>query len=119
MESSAWQEKVTEVYTVLWHHEIRQDFEELSESLSEKIVNAVQHRLSLAPTLGEPLKGTRRLVWRLRFSDYRILYTVNRRSREVWILSVKHRSVVYQNNHVQELVKWAVALQATHEQSGE
>ena len=117
MEHDAWQEKVASPYILLWHSEIREDFKQIHPSVVEKIIKAVQHRLSLAPhVIGEPLKGTSNLVWKIRFSDYRILYTMNRKAKEVWVLSVRHRSVVYQEAHVQDLVNWALALQKASEE---
>lgn len=120
MDSDQGQEAVTERYSILWHRQVADDFDELSQSLKEKIVHAIEHRLSVAPDLlGEPLRRTRGVVWKIRFSDYRILYVINRKAHEVWILAVRNRNCVYQNNFVQDLVKWAIALQTAHEQTGE
>ncbi|MBI3318454.1 MAG: type II toxin-antitoxin system RelE/ParE family toxin, partial [Candidatus Omnitrophica bacterium] len=80
------------------------------------IVRAADYRLSLAPDLiGEPLKGTTNRLWKIRFSSYRIVYTINVSRKEVWILSVQKRDIVYRNQHVQALLKVAVAL---HEKFG-
>ena len=44
-------------------------------------------------------RGAKKLVnregWRLRVGDYRILYTVDRRKKELTVLSVAHRREVY------------------------
>ena len=38
-----------------------------------------------------------RLGWRIRIGDYRILYTVNQKKKELTILSVSHRNDAYRN----------------------
>jgi len=40
-------------------------------------------------------KLTNRAGWRIRVGDYRILYTVDNKKREVTILSVAHRKEAY------------------------
>lgn len=98
-------------FRVLWHNEVKKDLSRITPSIVEAIVRAVQDRLSRAPQwIGEPLKGTTNRLWKLRFSQYRIVYTIHDRRKEVWILSVQKRDIVYRDRHVQELLKLAVAL---------
>jgi len=44
-------------------------------------------------------QGAKRLVnrpgWRIRWGDYRILYTVDQRKKEITVLSVAHRKEAY------------------------
>ena len=99
-------------YRVLWHPEIKHDFSKIPQKLSESILEAAEHRLSRAPLLiGQPLKGTANLLWRIGFSKYRIVYTLNVKVREVWVLSVQKRDIVYRDKHVQSLLRLAVSLQ--------
>ena len=106
------------VFKVVWHSEIKKDLSRLPPSLTDSIVRAVDQRLSRAPQMiGEPLKGTTKLLWKIRFSMYRVVYTINERKKEVWVLSVQKRDVVYRDRHVQSLLKLAVALHQQMEQS--
>ena len=106
------------IFKVVWHSEIKHDLSKIPPSLADSIVRAVDQRLSRAPQMiGEPLKGTRRLLWKIRFSKYRIVYTINERRKEVWVLSVQKRDLVYRDRHVQSLLKLAAALHEQMEQS--
>lgn len=112
MERSPQAEKVTSPYTLLWHSEIKRDLKKIPPAIVEKMVDAVRHRLSLMPdVIGEPLKGTNNLVWKIRFSEYRILYVIRRQTKEVWVLSVHHRRFVYTDTHLQHIMSLALALQ--------
>lgn len=101
-----------QIYKVLWHHDIKEDFSKIHPGLTDSVVDAAEHRLSRAPQfIGQPLKGTTNLLWRIHFGKYRIVYTMNLRAKEVWVLSVKKRDIVYRNQHVQSLLRLAVAIQ--------
>ena len=47
------------------------------------------------PFLVSAKKLIQREGWRLRVGDYRVLYTVERKKKEITILSVAHRKEVY------------------------
>ncbi len=99
-------------FKVIWHAAVRNDFSKLNKSLVGSIITAVDHRLSRAPEyLGQPLKGTTTLIWKIRFDKYRILYTLNVKAKEVWVLSVRKREIIYKDAHVQSLIRLAVAIQ--------
>jgi len=73
---------------------------------------AADHRLSRAPQfLGQPLKGTTVPLWKITFSKYRLIYLIQQSSKEVWILSVQKREIVYRRDHILSLVKLAMAVQ--------
>ena len=113
MESEPAQEQIDlPQYRVKWHQNIEEDFSKISKPMAGNIIENAEHRLSRAPQfLGQPLKGTTNLIWKIRFSKYRILYTMNPKAKEVWILSVQKRDLVYRDRHVQSLVKLALAIQ--------
>jgi mRNA-degrading endonuclease RelE of RelBE toxin-antitoxin system len=97
---------------VLWHQDIKKDLLRISRKTAESIVSPANHRLAIAPQfIGEPLKGTTNLLWKLRFSKHRLIYTMNVKAREVWVLSVQKREIVYKDRHVQSLLRLAIALQ--------
>ena len=103
-------------FRVIWHAEVKKDLSRIPPSVVNSIVRAVDDRLSLAPEIiGNPLKGTANRLWKIRFSGYRIVYTIHVSRKEVWVLSVQKRDIVYRDQHVQALLKVAVAL---HEKCG-
>ena len=115
MERETGQEGLSDSrFEVLWHRKAGKDLDDLDPSVVEKIVQATTSKLQRAPQLiGEPLKGTTSRLWKLRFSKYRILYTICK--REVIVLAVGNRDFIYnkKNASVMELIRTAAAL---HEQ---
>jgi len=51
--------------------------------------------LGTSPFPGNSKKLVNRSGWRVRLGDYRILYTVNSRKKELTVLSVAHRKDAY------------------------
>jgi mRNA-degrading endonuclease RelE of RelBE toxin-antitoxin system len=110
-QESAKENLAFSVFKVFWHPEVKKDLSRITPAVVEAIVRSANERLSRAPQLiGEPLKGTTNRLWKFRFSRYRIVYTILDRRKEVWILSVQKRDIVYRDRHVQELLRLAVAL---------
>lgn len=112
MEQESGEKKIEpNSYRVFWHQEIKEDFKRLPPSLVEDIIKGAEHKLSLGPKyLGSPLRGSSCLIWRAKISDYRILYTLEEQPREVWILSVQHRSIVYKSKHIKHVLELAMVL---------
>jgi mRNA-degrading endonuclease RelE of RelBE toxin-antitoxin system len=107
-------EKIVSKFNILWHRNIKDDFDIITPDTVENMVRAIHQRLAIAPLLvGDALKGTDQKLWKIKFSKYRIIYTVRTKSNEVWILSVQKRSVVYESKHISKLLKLAIAI---HEQ---
>ena len=99
-------------YRVVWHAAVRDDLAKIPRSTVDSLVKATDYRLSQAPhVIGTPLRGTTNLLWRLRFGSYRIVYTVNVRAKEVWILAAQRRDIVYRDPHLSSLLKLAVVVQ--------
>ena len=100
------------LFRVIWHPEIKRDFSKIPPAFVDSIVRSADYRLSRAPQLiGQPLKGTTNQLWRIAFSKYRVVYAINAKKKEVWVLSVQKRELVYRDRHVQYLLKLAVAIQ--------
>lgn len=98
-------------FQVLWHPEVRRDLRKIPPPTVEALVKAAHERLSQEPLLiGEPLRGTAQRLWRLRYSQYRLIYTVRPAPHEVWILSVQTRDIVYRTTHLQRLLRLAMQL---------
>ena len=99
-------------YSVNWHPKTEDDLAILPLNLARGIVKNTEHRLSLAPTtIGEPLKGTTSLLWKVGYSQYRVIYTIKDATKQVWVLSVQKRSKVYRTQHLESLIRLAASLQ--------
>ncbi len=101
-------------FKVLWHPDTRGDLGKLSREIRGKIIETATYKLSRAPQfIGQPIKGTKKLLWKIRFSKYRIVYTIAEKTPEVWIVSVGKRDSVYRNEFIQSWIKLAIAIHET------
>ena len=68
------------------------------KKLPSKMYEVILERIELLGTNPFPT-GSKKLInregWRVRSGDYRILYTVDNKKRELTILSVAHRKEAY------------------------
>lgn len=84
------------MYSVLLEKRAEKDLDALERSLRKKIVERLLLlRGNPRPAGSKKLAGLA-VAWRLRIGDFRILYEINDKSREVRVYRVKHRSKVYQ-----------------------
>ena len=84
------------MYSVLLEKRAEKDLDALERSLRKKIVERLLLlRGNPRPAGSKKLSGPA-VAWRLRIGDFRILYEINDKSREVRVYRVKHRSKVYQ-----------------------
>ena len=62
----------------------------------EIALDIIYEELKDNPQLGKPL--TRELIGRFSFrvGNYRIIYNINEKDKKIYILTVGHRSIVYQ-----------------------
>ena len=106
-------------YRVLWATEAREDLPEVPRDIADTIIDKTGQRLSQLPHyVGQPLKGTTKKLWKLRFGKYRLVYSINNKYKEVYILAITNRDVVYRNNAVQGLLRLAVVLHERSKDSG-
>lgn len=69
----------------------------LPRSLHDLLLSRIE-ALSTNPFPPGAMKLARREGWRIRVGDYRILYGVNQKKKEITVLSVKHRRDAYRFN---------------------
>jgi len=83
------------MFNVVYHQlVISQDIPRLSSEWKKKIRAAIEERLMTHPDLyGKPLRRSLKGYRKLRVSDHRIIFKIERKS--VKILLIQHRSVVY------------------------
>ncbi|MBU0668102.1 type II toxin-antitoxin system RelE/ParE family toxin [Patescibacteria group bacterium] len=75
-----------------------QDFKKISTVDRQKIVRAIYKKLTLAPErYGKPLLRELKGLYRLRISDYRAVYSINRGEVVVYVIKVGLRKdfIVY------------------------
>ena len=85
---------MTASYRVRIHPEVARDLASMPRNLAERILRAIEHRLSRAPDqYGERLRKSLRGVWKLRVGDYRVVYEIL--GGEVRVYGVMDRREVY------------------------
>lgn len=67
----------------------------LPRSLHQLMLERIEN-LAVTPLPSGVKKLQGRAGWRQRVGDYRILYTIDNKKREIAVLSVAHRKEVYQ-----------------------
>jgi mRNA interferase RelE/StbE len=83
-------------YKAGWHERAASDLSGLDREIARKIVDRVKTHLVQQPAkLGKPLKGVLQGLFRYRYGDYQILYTIDRKEEIISILFVAHRSEAY------------------------
>ena len=82
-------------YTLRYHPKVKKlDIPKLDQRLKATIKEAIETRLCSQPhRYGKPLQRTLKGYWKLRVSDYRVVYRI--RQEEILILAIAHRKEVY------------------------
>ena len=83
-------------YSILWHEEAINDLRKLDRQTKKKIIAKVRDYLSKDPiSLGKPLQGIFKGLYRYRYGFYRIVYAIDRESVVILILRIADRKDVY------------------------
>lgn len=84
------------MFVIVYHHlVVRDDIPKLSSEWKEKIRLAIENKLATLPDVyGKPLRRSLKGYRKLRVSDYRIIFKIEKNT--VKILIIQHRSVVYE-----------------------
>ena len=86
-------------YKVKWHEKAIEDLKNLDKQNAKGIVERVKTYLAQDPiSLGKPLKGMFKGLFRYRYGDYRIIYALDRKEKSISILRIGHRKDVYKLN---------------------
>ena len=84
------------IYKVRWHEDALEDLKNLDKKTQKKIIQRVKEYLPQNPvSLGKPLKGIFKGLFRYRFGNIRIIYTLDHETETVLILKIGDRKNVY------------------------
>jgi mRNA interferase RelE/StbE len=85
-------------YSIQWHEESINDLKKIDRQTKKKIIARVKDYLSKDPiSMGKPLKGIFKGLYRYRYGSYRIIYAIDRRSVVILILRIADRKDVYED----------------------
>lgn len=84
-------------YTVVYSNiVIKEHIPKLSKSAKKLIQKSIEARLTVDPLhFGKPLRYSYKGHRRLRVSDYRIIYRMDEKSLEVFVVAIGHRKDIY------------------------
>ena len=84
------------IYSIQWHEEAIKDLKDLDRNAQKKITSKVKDYLAKDPiSLGKPLKGIFKGLYRYRYGSYRVIYAIDRSSVVILILRIGDRKDVY------------------------
>jgi mRNA interferase RelE/StbE len=86
-----------ETYTVKYLKNVTEkEIPALPGKIKEMVQKAIRERLKADPVkLGKPLCSSFKGQYRIRISNYRVIYTVNHLERKVLVTRIGHRSTIY------------------------
>jgi mRNA interferase RelE/StbE len=85
-------------YNIRWHEEAINDLKKIDRQTQKKIIARIKEYLSKDPsTLGKPLQGIFKGLYRYRYGSYRIVYAIDRETVIILILRIADRKDVYEN----------------------
>jgi len=85
-------------YSIKWHEEAIEDLQKIDRQKQKKIVRRIKDYLSKDPlSLGKPLKGTFKGLYRYRYGSCRIVYAIDRDAVVILILRIADRKGVYKD----------------------
>ena len=85
-------------YSIQWHEEAINDLKRIDRQTQKKIIAKIKDYLSKDPlSLGKPLQGIFKGLYRYRYGSYRIIYAIDRGAVLILILRIGDRKDVYKN----------------------
>ncbi len=100
-----------EKYQIFLHSHCQSDLEKTHSDEASKILETIKIRLSVYPQYaGTPLKGSKKLIYKLKFNKYRVLYTVVFSTNEVWVLAIEPMADIYREEHFETLLRIGISL---------
>ncbi|HUH64810.1 MAG TPA: type II toxin-antitoxin system RelE/ParE family toxin [Syntrophales bacterium] len=85
-------------YKVVWHEKALDDLKGIDKQQAKAIVEKARTYLSKDPlSLGKPLKGMFKGLYRYRFGDYRIIYAIDRKEKLIIVLKIGARKDIYKS----------------------
>jgi len=83
-------------YRVKWHEKAVEDLKDVDKKGAKGLIERVKEYLPQDPiSLGKPLHGEFKGLYRYRYGKYRVLYTIDRKEDIIVILRVGKRKEIY------------------------
>ena len=84
-------------YQVIWHEKAVEDLRDVDKKTAKGLIERIKEYLPQDPiSLGKPLHGEFKGLYRYRYGRYRVLYAIDRKENTLLILRVGKRKEIYQ-----------------------
>ena|SRR3989338_3088302 len=79
------------VFILKFGKKFDREFLKIDKSVSEQIVKKLTRLKEDPASIGKPLLDTNPALWEFKAEVFRIFYIIQENTREIWVLSVKHK----------------------------
>lgn len=83
------------MFNVKYDHRIEKDIKSLPEDITKQALDKIETILKYNPFIGKKLEYKGKHLYRYRIRDYRMVYTIDIKNKEVIIFRIRHRKEVY------------------------
>ena len=85
------------MYKLVFESRVAKDLKELEKNLAKQIIKRIEIHLVNSPkSVGKPLRGSLKSLWKYRYRDYRVVYQVMDETITVLIIAIRHRKDIYE-----------------------
>jgi mRNA interferase RelE/StbE len=81
-------------YSLIVTNRFRRSFKNVEKSVQERVFDILSELME-KPHAGTKLSGELSGLWRIRVGDYRIIYSINEKDKQVILIDVGHRKKIY------------------------
>ena len=84
------------MWKVIYKKSVKKDLQYISKDIQKIIKKTIENKLMVDPLyFGKPLRKNLAGLMKLRVRDYRIIYSINKKTVIVHVIKIGHRKEVY------------------------
>jgi len=84
------------MWKVVYKHSVKKDLKAVSKDIQYILRRAIEEKLMIDPIrFGLPLRRNLKGLMKLRVGDYRIIYSIHKKTVTVFVIKIGHRKEVY------------------------
>lgn len=85
------------MYKVCYLDSVEKDLKSLDKSSRKRILDKIENHLAKDPeSLGKPLVGEFKGMWRYRIGDFRVIYKIAQKEILILVARIGHRKNIYE-----------------------
>lgn len=85
------------MYRLVFEARVTKDLKELDSAVVRQLLRRIESQLAKSPkTVGKPLKGSLKSLWKYRYRDYRVVYRIIDETITILVIAIKHRKDIYE-----------------------